>query len=495
MRTKSRLAGFIIFFQALVFLFCSGHHAALGEPGKVIPLSESPKVKKGVHPFFSDTPAGRAQPLPWEDSDTRQIIAEGWATIYHGDVERARLAALRMAYAEAVGRTCGLEIESLMLVRNVKQVSDVVMSRSKGFIRNYKIFYEGVSSKDPTRYEVQIEAEVVEKGVAQGEEREGLRLYLELLGNPRLLIMLPEKRFSLNSAPTGSSQSQAKIEIQDKDTKICIERSEKKQSVEKPSGERNLTKDDQGTVFGSAEAALAQAFSKYGYQVVTSDDLLARGLIDPEVLRQAKSGVTAQAVKVAQAAETDIALLGVMRLSQNSIKPAGVSLVMITAEASAKALIVSSARMVHAFHHSERASARNELTAYADCLDRVANGIADVLAWKIPHILTQEGRETKLIVHDIDISMAHKIRKALVEAPGVEAVRFSKLPTTIDLFAEFIVLTGFVRVAQEEILEICTESTGRSMTLLRANKYEIEMELDEILPVLPEEPELKRKGV
>jgi DNA primase large subunit len=91
--------------------------------------------------------------------------------------------------------------------------------------------------------------------------------------------------------------------------------------------------------------------------------------------------------------------------------------------------------------------------------------------------------------------MAHKIRKALVEAPGVEAVRFSKLPTTIDLFAEFIVLTGFVRVAQEEILEICTESTGRSMTLLKANKYEIEMELDEILPVLPEEPKLKRKGV
>ncbi len=466
--------GYVLLAIFLMFLCSNNAHS-----GSVQPLTEKGQRVKGVHPGFSEETTGWVTPLPVEKEDIRKIIAEGWAKIYNGNVENARLAALRMAYAEAVGRVAGIEIGSLTLIRNVKQVSDVVMSRSRGFIRSYRVVREGISETDQSKYEVLIEAEVVNTKELKGDEEEGLLLYLELLGNPKLLIMLPEEGFPDDAfSKTALSESESEIEVEDDDTKIKIRKREKDRSGTL-SGTLDVSpkNSDVGTTFQSAEAALARAFSMYGYQVITSDDLLAQGLIDPEVLRQAKAGITAQAVKVAKAAGADMSLLGIIRLSKSSVKPAGIPLVMVTAEASAKALIVSSGRIVHAFHRVERSSAPEQLQAYADSLDRIANGIADVLAWKIPKILTEDSRETRLAVHGIkDVALANKLRQSLIEVPGMEAVRFSKLPTKNDATAEFVLLTGFVRIAPEEILEVCEKSIGTSVSITKMNKYEIELD-------------------
>lgn len=220
---------------------------------------------------------------------------------------------------------------------------------------------------------------------------------------------------------------------------------------------------------------MAQAFSSYGYQTITSDDLLAQGIIDSEELRQAKLGITAQAVKVARAVEADIALLGVLQLSQKNIVAGGIPVIMVNAEASAKAMVVSSGKLVQAFHHVERASALEYLRAYANSLDKIAKKISDILAWEIPHILTEEGRETRLIIDGVDISSANKIKESLDVLPGVEAVRFLRMPTNKESTSEFIMQTGFIRVSPEEILKTCTKIVGDSITLVKANKYEIEI--------------------
>jgi hypothetical protein len=230
-------------------------------------------------------------------------------------------------------------------------------------------------------------------------------------------------------------------------------------------------------VFRSAEAALAQAFSAYGYQVVTSDDLLAQGLCDPEVLRQAKAGITAQALKVAQAAGVDIALLGVMRLSEKKVRANEVSLEMVSAEASAKALIVSNGHLVHAFHHLDRASATDQLMAYANCLDRTAKGIADVLAWKIPQILTEQGKEVTLHVHDVDYEAATKIQRILKNKLDLEDVRFDKLPDRTHHEAKLTLMTGFTGINPYKIIEFCQEALKEKVNVLRIDKSVIEISI------------------
>ncbi|MFZ5906413.1 MAG: hypothetical protein ACOYVJ_03250 [Nitrospirota bacterium] len=477
--TRNKGVKFFLFFGSILLSLIATTDYILG--GSVSPLPIEREKKGGVTPLLGNQPQGSVTPLPIEEPDTRKIIAEGWANIYNGNVERARLAALRSAYAEAVSRGTGIEIGSLMLIRNVKQVSDIVMSRSKGFIRSYKIIKEGIHEKDPNKYEVLIEAEVVMEGSTKSEEGEGLRLYLGLLGNPKLLIMLPEDSYDSSKGISSSSLSEnsEEIEVESSDTRIKIRKKEKDASsntdIITP---QTSTTNDQGSVMRSTEAAVAEAFSSHGYQVITSDDLLAQGTVDPEVLRQAKSGVTAQAVKVAKAAGADIALLGVIRVSKEKIKPLGVHMVMVVAEASAKALIVSSGRVVQAFHHIERASSPQELQAYADSLDRIAYNIADVLSWKIPHILTEDSRETKLIIHGIDdVAIANKLRDALIELPGIESVRFAKLPSKENKTAEFVLLTGFVMLAPDEVLEVCTKNIKDTLVLLKENKYEIELKV------------------
>jgi len=326
---------------------------------------------------------------------------------------------------------------------------------------------------------VLIEAVVVNEGKAMGDEKKALNLYLKLLGEPRLLIILPEKRLSTagDFGYEDRSKDETNVEYKKGDTHLKITQKNSKETTESETNEAGL-QEDYGDVFRSTEAALAQAFSQYGYQVTTSDDLLAQGLCSPEVLSQAKAGVTARALEVARATEADLALLGVIRLTQEYIKPAGVELVMVSGEASAKALIVSSGKLIEAFHRVERASHPQMLKAYGDCLDRIAGNISDVLAWKIPQILTNEYRETRFTISGVGIAEAMDLRDFLSHLPGIEKVRVSQMPTERSTVAIFTLMTGYIVLDPFEILEECSLMLNRNIKLLAANKFKIDCQVE-----------------
>jgi len=227
---KSRQVTFI-FLVALGFwshtcIFTGNHLKA----GSVTPLQESNRPENGVKSLLEKNRPGSVQSLTEEPSEVRRIMAEGFAVIHNGNVEQARITALRIAYAEAVGRVAGLEISSSTWIVNVRHVIDLVTSRSKGFIRSYDIVREGISEKDPKRYEVLIEAEVLEKAITLDDERQGLQIFLQLLGDPKILIMLPEMeyqaKFVAGDRDKKSADKHQKIEVQNKDTKIRIEQIE-----------------------------------------------------------------------------------------------------------------------------------------------------------------------------------------------------------------------------------------------------------------------------
>jgi hypothetical protein len=453
----------------------------IGNNRKIAQLKTSPFP--GAHPLFQPGVRERSMADGSGEPLKKKITAEGVGTVYGGDYTQARLMALRAAYAEAVSRVCGVEIGSLSVIRNVRNVSEVIMSRSRGFISSYSILKEGVSPRFPNRYEVIIEALVVDQGLAGGGELEGLRLYLEMLGTPRMLIMLPEQSWAAdkvgNPDPSPSNNSPEKVQsFKDR----------QKKSVFHP--ESKPREDEPG--LRSAEAALAQAFSKYGYQVMTTDDLLEKGLVDPETLKQAKMGATAEALKVARAAQVDIALIGLLRLSQRKLLVKEVTLSLVSAEASAKALIVSSGRLVQAVHHLERSSAVDALVAYADCLDRVSQGMADILAWKIPIILTEHGRDTSIIIHGVSSDETFKIQRQLLTELSAESIRINKVPADLSLPAELVLTTGFVGIHPERIKDICSQVLKTPVVVSKLDRFTIELRTERTQKNLTSKP--KKRG-
>ena len=296
---------------------------------------------------------------------TEKITAEGQSAIHNGDIDAARIAALRAAYADAVSKATGEDLRNYLLTRNIRRMAEIVMKRAGGYIQSYRITGEVITEAKldkPGSYKVIIEAEAGKSAETDDEEAGGLKQFIALLGNPKILIMLQEQSDGAQGQPgktDGGSESALK----------------------------------------SGEAATAQAFSQYGYQVITSDDLAASGFVNLSILqKQYRDDNVADVIKIARAAGADLAIIGTIRSGERQVSPKGLTMTMISAEASAKALITNTGRSVSAFHVLERASAPDKLRAQSDCLDKLATGIAGSMAWKIPLLLTEESREMKLII-------------------------------------------------------------------------------------------------
>jgi hypothetical protein len=160
-----------------------------------------------------------ATPTP---STENRVIARGVAPIVNNDDARARQNALRDAYRVAISQS-SIEVGQLSEMRNFKELVDVVVTRSVGMVKSYKIMFEGRTKDVPPNYEVLIDAEV---GPGSKADVMALALFLQVIENPAVLILIQE----LDAQPS-------------------------------------LGTDE-------AETALARYFQQAGYTVLTSADLL-----------------------------------------------------------------------------------------------------------------------------------------------------------------------------------------------------------------------------
>ncbi len=428
-----------------------------------------------VTPLNPKTPKGKVIPLKVKKSKEKKIFAKGAVKIFNGNVDKARLAALRVAYAEAIQRGCGIEIGSLTMIRNVKYVSDIIASRSRGFIKEYKIISDGISEEVNSKYEVSIEAVVIKEGKSTEDEKDGLKLYLELLGNPKLLIILPEKNSSeIYNRPGSENKKKTIIDFKSGDTKLYVKQEDDKKISDGILNKRNINTDN---LPRSLEYALAQNFSEYGYQVITSDDLLSGELCDSKDLAKAKAGMTSNAIKIARSVGADLAILGIVHLSSKKIKPAGVSFISVTGEISTKTLIVSSGRLIKAFHKSNRVVSPNRHKGYSDLIDKIAGNISDIVAWEIPQMLSNEHRELSLQINSISLKQTMELKKRFKEREEIEKVIISKLPTQNSPYAKFKLLSGYITFEPDELLEICSKALNSRLILNKSNKFEMELTL------------------
>ena len=221
---------------------------------------------------------------------------------------------------------------------------------------------------------------------------------------------------------------------------------------------------------------MAAAFVKYGYAVATSDDLVAGGLASAEQLSRARQGVTADAIAVAKAAGADLLLTGVLRTSTQRVTPAGVEFISATTEASAKAMVVSNGYLIDAFHKTVTKAHVSSLGAVSMSLDAIANDFASALAWSIPRILTARPRVTRLVVGNVNLAAAERLRTSLQKVDGIDVVRFAGVPTAANRTAEFELLSGYVVLPQDELVNHCIETAG-PVQVKQADKYTVTLTL------------------
>jgi|APSaa5957512622_1039677.scaffolds.fasta_scaffold43284_2 hypothetical protein len=128
-------------------------------------------------------------PGPAFSEITKTVRVEGLGLIVDGDkstgFEQAKRAALRQAVEEGVG----VLISSQTRVQNFAIIQDDILSRTEGYIREFRITEHGPS--DETTYQVEIEAVVGLGGL--NESLDALDLLTESMDNPTIICLGRER--------------------------------------------------------------------------------------------------------------------------------------------------------------------------------------------------------------------------------------------------------------------------------------------------------------
>lgn len=338
----------------------------------------------------SRAPIGSVQPLP-ADTAAESIYAIGKAQITSSGAQAARTAALRAAYAEAVARGAGLQIDSMTVVRDVRHVVDVVSSRSSGFITAYDIAHEGAEGDV---YTVGINAQVARRELSDEEQTlAGLRLYLQVYGRPTVLVLFPQYDTigELNAPAAPESQQYSRSTRKTQNGEQSSEVSEESyllpgSGYQAVPGTTTLAP---GMMRGT-EAAVAQQLARFGYLLKTSDDVATSAQITPIVLSRARQGQTQEARLVGRAVGADLVIVGSLQVSGRAITTHNVDFQQASGEAAMKAISMKTGETITVFHQSSTRAGSNLLQAAAAVKTQIASDFAKELAWAVPRMLADD---------------------------------------------------------------------------------------------------------
>ena len=126
------------------------------------------------------------------------VEAEGYAAISGGRKDLAREAALQNAFRRAVEQVVGVAVESRTVVKDSELLNDKIFSKSRGFIKTYKIIGEKAESD---AYRVTVQAAVSRYRL--DKELDNVGLLIRKLGKPRVAIVVMEHNGDAPPAPGG----------------------------------------------------------------------------------------------------------------------------------------------------------------------------------------------------------------------------------------------------------------------------------------------------
>ena len=126
------------------------------------------------------------------------VEVDGYASIVAGRKDQAREAALQNAFRRAVEQVVGVAVESKTVVKDSELLNDKIFSKSRGFIKTYRILSEKVEGD---AYRMSVFASVSRHKLEQGLDDAGL--LIKKVGKPRIAVVVMEQNGEGNATPGG----------------------------------------------------------------------------------------------------------------------------------------------------------------------------------------------------------------------------------------------------------------------------------------------------
>ena len=144
--------------------------------------------------------AGLLLAVPAFAAATQSVTAEGQAMVKNGDEPAARDRALEDAQRKAVEAAVGTMISAETVMENYQIISDRILSKSTGYIRNYTITSSGAENGI---YKVVIKAVVATGNLSN--DVDALGALLKRKGMPRVFVVVPDAILGSTAMTTGQA--------------------------------------------------------------------------------------------------------------------------------------------------------------------------------------------------------------------------------------------------------------------------------------------------
>lgn len=304
------------------------------------------------------------------DLPSAQVEAEGYALIPNGRKDQGREAALQNAFRRAVEQVVGVAVESRTVVKDSELLNDKIFSKSRGFIKTYRITGERTEND---AYRVAITASVSRHRLEQ--ELDNVGLLVRKLGKPRVAVVVMEQN---GDAPAAAG--------------------------------------------GIVETGLTGAFGKKGYALVDRQVMLA---VEREVVR-GHGDQTDAVVRAAAAGGAEVVIVG-QAAARHGAAVGGTSLRPVQASTTCRAVDVNTGEVLATASSTQQALNVNPAAAGTEALQKATLELTEQLnrqliaAW---HKQLTGVRTLHLTVTDLPAVEAPRLREALKEQMGqVEEVR------------------------------------------------------------------------
>lgn len=413
---------------------------------------------------------GQVMPLDIDDNQQKTVFAVGSAQIINGNLALARKKALQVAYAEAVGQGAGISVNTLTLVKNVKDISDVVTSKSQGVITSYEILSENIKeSGNTSTLVVNIQAEVATTPLTE-DSNQALKLFLSVLGSPKIFILMPQHDATMNA---DSYTSQTEIRMKSKESEYSLDQ----KGMNVSSISRDYAGSPQANLSMSSlqttEAAIASAMNQYGYNTITAD--MVNG-VDQSMIELARRGDTVAAIRLARESGASVLIVGNLVLASRRISPQGVSFEQVSAELAARAFITSTKAEVKTLYSYKTRAHSNMLSAAASIKSEIAKDIADQLAWELPKILANSNEIKTLTISSLSFNDAQSVATGLSEVSGVIKSQIMQIPSK-NTPAVIEIHTSLVGLSNAELVDTIRSVLNVNLEVIQQGRMDLSLKV------------------
>jgi len=391
----------------------------------VTPIPQSQWSKRG-DVSRSNEPSG----------SNRTILAHGLAPILHGDEKRAQQNALRDAYRNAISQGVGLEVGHMSQMRNFKELVDIVVTRSVGMVKHCDIINQGTTTETPPNYQVSIRAEV---GPGSKTDLMALALFLQVLDNPKVLILLEQSESDTNKADSLPHHA-APVE--------------------------------------ATEDAFAHCFHTAGYIVMTSKDVSGA---NQELLRElnlAKQGSTDLARKIGLRYGVDVVICGDIQIVNKPVRVYDFSMTQVHLVATVRAIVTGSRQVLAMDQQSYEAGGSLYEATRDKLLATVVKTLAEKLVWKIPEELATHPTLLTVTLSNCTLEELKAVEAALSTAPEIDTIRtgpWLRQSGRDSGVVEFEIRSGFLQASTEDLLTALRTNCSLQFRVDALSKYNLEL--------------------